>query len=79
MKPLETEGACLAVEQQAPSMTWGLAEHLQQDATPTSAILDCILHHAEAIVIGGKSYRMKDRIEPRRARLCFQAVLVPRT
>jgi len=34
------------------------------DATLTSAILDRILHHAETIVIEGKSYRMKDRIEP---------------
>ena len=34
------------------------------DATLTSAILDRILHHAETILIEGKSYRMKDRIEP---------------
>lgn len=33
------------------------------DSTLTSAILDRILHHAETIVIEGKSYRMKDRIE----------------
>ena len=33
------------------------------DATLTSAILDRILHHAQTIVIEGKSYRMKDRIE----------------
>ena len=34
------------------------------DSTLTSAILDRILHHAETIVIEGRSYRMKDRIEP---------------
>jgi len=34
------------------------------DATLTSAILDRVLHHAEPVIIGGKSYRMKDRIEP---------------
>ena len=34
------------------------------DSTLTSAILDRILHHADTIVIEGKSYRMKDRIEP---------------
>lgn len=34
------------------------------DATLTSAILDRILHHAQTVVIEGKSYRMKDRIEP---------------
>jgi DNA replication protein DnaC len=34
------------------------------DSTLTSAILDRILHHAETVIIEGKSYRMKDRIEP---------------
>jgi DNA replication protein DnaC len=34
------------------------------DATLTSAILDRIVHHAQTIVIEGRSYRMKDRIEP---------------
>lgn len=34
------------------------------DSTLTSAILDRILHHAETIIIEGKSYRMKDRIDP---------------
>jgi DNA replication protein DnaC len=36
----------------------------QNDSTLTSAILDRVLHHAETIVLEGKSYRMKDRIEP---------------
>ncbi|MCY2955349.1 MAG: ATP-binding protein [Planctomycetota bacterium] len=34
------------------------------DATLTSAILDRILQHAKTIVIEGKSYHMKDRVEP---------------
>jgi DNA replication protein DnaC len=34
------------------------------DSTLTSAILDRLLHHAEAILIEGKSYRMKGQIEP---------------
>lgn len=34
------------------------------DATITSAVLDRLLHHSETIVIEGKSYRMKDRVEP---------------
>jgi len=34
------------------------------DSTLTSAILDRLLHHAETLVIEGKSYRMKDRIDP---------------
>jgi DNA replication protein DnaC len=33
------------------------------DSTLTSAILDRVLHHAETVIIEGKSYRMKDRIE----------------
>lgn len=33
------------------------------DATLTSAALDRLLHHAETVVIEGKSYRMKDQIE----------------
>ena len=34
------------------------------DSTLTSAILDRVLHHSDTVVIEGKSYRMKDRIEP---------------
>lgn len=34
------------------------------DATLTSAVLDRLLHHAESVMIEGKSYRMKDQIEP---------------
>ena len=34
------------------------------DSTLASAILDRLLHHAETVVLEGKSYRMKDRIEP---------------
>ena len=30
----------------------------------TSAILDRLLHHADTVVIEGKSFRMKDQIEP---------------
>jgi len=33
------------------------------DSTLTSAVLDRLLHHAETIVIEGKSYRMKDQIQ----------------
>ena len=32
--------------------------------TITAAILDRLLHHSQTIVIQGKSYRMKDRIDP---------------
>ena len=40
------------------------AEIFNNDITLTSAILDRLLHHAETVIIEGKSYRMKDRIEP---------------
>ena len=38
-------------------------EIFNNDGTLTSAILDRLLHHADTVVIEGKSYRMKDRIE----------------
>ena len=34
------------------------------DSTLASALLDRLLHHAQTVVLEGKSYRMKDRIEP---------------
>ena len=40
------------------------ASIFNNDSTLTSAILDRIVHHAETVVIEGRSYRMKDRIEP---------------
>ena len=39
------------------------AKIFNDDPTLTSAILDRLLHHAETILIEGKSYRMKGRIE----------------
>lgn len=36
-------------------------EIFNNDATLTSALLDRLLHHAETVLIEGKSYRMKDR------------------
>lgn len=33
------------------------------DSTLTSAVLDRLLHHAETVVLEGRSYRMKDQIE----------------
>ena len=40
------------------------AQIFNNDSTLTSAILDRVLHHAETIVIEGRSFRMKDEIEP---------------
>jgi DNA replication protein DnaC len=33
------------------------------DSTLTSAILDRVLHHAETVIVEGKSFRMKDEID----------------
>ena len=39
------------------------ASTFANDATITSAVLDRVTHHCETVLIEGKSYRMKDRIE----------------
>ena len=39
------------------------AKIFNNDPTLTSALLDRLLHHAETVIIEGKSYRMKDQIE----------------
>ena len=39
------------------------AEIFNNDATLTSALLDRLLHHAETVLIEGKSFRMKDQID----------------
>jgi DNA replication protein DnaC len=38
-------------------------EIFNHDSTLTSALLDRLLHHAETVIIEGKSYRMKDQID----------------
>lgn len=44
-----------------PYKSW--AKIFNGDATLTSAVLDRLLHHAETILIEGRSYRMKDQIQ----------------
>ena len=39
------------------------ARIFNNDSTLTSAVLDRLLHHAETVIIEGKSYRMKDQIK----------------
>jgi DNA replication protein DnaC len=39
------------------------AEIFNNDSTLTSVLLDRVLHHAETVLIEGKSYRMKNEIE----------------
>ncbi len=41
-----------------------MAQNLNNDSTLTAAVLDRLLHHAETIVIEGKSFRMKGKLEP---------------
>ena len=43
-----------------PYKNW--ARIFNNDSTITSAVLDRLLHHAETIVMEGKSYRMKDQV-----------------
>ncbi len=38
-------------------------EIFNKDSSLTSALLDRLLHHAETVIVEGKSYRMKDQIE----------------
>lgn len=44
-----------------PFKSW--AKVFNNDATLASAVLDRLLHHAETVIIEGKSFRMKDQIE----------------
>jgi DNA replication protein DnaC len=39
-------------------------EVFNNDSTLTSALLDRLLHHAQSVVIEGRSYRMRDHSEP---------------
>jgi len=73
--PIDKRGAdllfqiiCLRYEQSSTIITSNRAfkqwpEVFNNDSTLTSAMLDRLLHHAETILIEGKSYRMKDQIE----------------
>ncbi len=73
--PIDKRGAdllfqiiCLRYEQTSTIITSNRAfkqwpEVFNNDSTLTSAMLDRLLHHAETILIEGKSYRMKDQIE----------------
>ena len=39
------------------------ARLFNNDSTITSAVLDRVLHHAETVIIEGKSYRTKDQVD----------------
>ena len=55
------EQGSLILTTNQPYKSW--PKIFNNDATLTSAVLDRLLHHAETVVIEGKSYRMKDQIE----------------
>jgi len=56
------ERGSLIVTTNQPYKNW--PQVFNNDSTLTSAVLDRLLHHAETVLIEGRSYRMKDRIDP---------------
>ena len=55
------EQDCILLTTNQPYKHW--PRIFNNDSTLTSAVLDQLLHHAETVIIEGKSYRMKDQIE----------------
>jgi len=55
------EQGCIVLTTNQPYKHW--PKVFNNDSTLTSAVLDRLLHHAETVIIEGKSYRMKDQIE----------------
>ena len=55
------ERGSLILTTNQPYKNW--ARIFNNDATLTSAVLDRLLHHAETVIIEGRSYRMKDQID----------------
>ena len=55
------EQASILLTTNQPHKHW--PKIFNNDSTLTSAVLDRLLHHAETVIIEGKSYRMKDQIE----------------
>jgi DNA replication protein DnaC len=54
------ERGSLLITTNQPYKQW--AKIFNHDSTIASAVLDRLLHHAETIVVEGKSYRMKDNV-----------------
>ncbi len=55
------EQASTVITTNRPFKEW--ATTFANDAALTSAVLDRVMHHCETVIIQGKSYRMKGRIE----------------
>ena len=58
---LRYERGAMAITSNRAFKDW--PEIFNNDSTLTSAIPDRLPHHAETVLIEGKSYRMKDKIE----------------
>lgn len=58
---LRYERGAMAITSNRAYKDW--PEIFNNDSTLTSAILDRLLHHAETVIIEGKSYRMKNQID----------------
>ena len=58
---LRYEQGALVITSNKAFKNW--PEIFNNDSILTSAILDRLLHHAETVIIEGKSYRMKDQID----------------
>lgn len=58
---LRYEQGALVITSNRSFKNW--SEIFNNDSTLTSAVLDRLLHHAETVLIEGKSYRMKDNID----------------
>jgi len=55
------ERGALVITSNRAYMHW--PEIFNNDSTLTSALLDRLLHHAETVLIEGKSFWMKDQID----------------
>lgn len=55
------EQGSLILTTNQPYKSW--AKVFNNDATLASAVLERLLHHAETVILEGRSYRMKDQIE----------------
>jgi DNA replication protein DnaC len=55
------ERGSVVVTTNRPFKNWG--EIFNNDSTLASALLDRLLHHAEVIVVQGKSYRAKEKVD----------------
>ena len=53
------ERGSIIITTNRPFKKW--PEIFNNDATLTSALLDRVLHHAEAVILQGKSYRMREK------------------